>query len=191
MITCAQFEGAGFCMSYRVVGTLIALLCLGACDRTPDAAAPAAAPASAKAPRQAPLSPDMVSAVSGSKSDAAVDLKFALLSRPEPGRALDIDLAVIPLDRSATIRVIVQNTDGLTITAGQEMTVPRDAEAGVPLIHRVTIVPARDGVFSLSAVALVDTDKSSVTRTFAIPIIVGEGVTPAELTPEAPAAKAD
>ncbi|MGD9597397.1 MAG: hypothetical protein AB7G76_03380 [Steroidobacteraceae bacterium] len=175
-------------MSYRVVGTLLALMCLGACNRVPDAAP---TPATSTAPRKAPLSPDMVSAVSGSKSAAAVDLKFALTSRPEPGRALDIDLAVIPLDRSATIRVIVQNTDGLTITAGQEMRVPPGAEAGVPLIHRVTIVPARDGIFSLSAVALVDTDKSSVTRTFAIPIIVGEGVTPAELKPETPAAKTD
>lgn len=170
-------------MSYRGLGWLLVVACLGGCDRSPEAV-PSAAP-TANAPRKAPLSPDMVSAVSGSKSNAALDLKFALLSRPEPGRPLDIDIAVIPSDPNATVRVIVQNTDGLAITAGQEMRIPKGAEPGAPLAHRVTIVPGRDGVFSLSAVALIDTDKSSVTRTFAIPIIVGEGVTPGELVPDA------
>jgi hypothetical protein len=170
-------------MSYRGLGWLLVLACLVACERAPDAA-PAAAPA-ASTPRKAPLSPDMVSAVSGSKGSASVDLKFALGSRPEPGRPLDIEIAVIPSDAAATIRLIVQNSDGLAITAGQEMIIPRGSEPGVPLAHRVTIVPARDGVFSLSAVALIDTDKSSLTRTFAIPVIVGEGVTPGELSPAA------
>ena len=171
-------------MSYRHLGWVLALACLGACDRTPEAATPAA-PASASTPRKAALPPDMVSAVSGSKGNAAVDLKFALASRPEPGRPLDIELAVIPSDAAATIRVIVQNADGLAITAGQEMSIPRGAEPGVPLMHRVTVVPERDGIFSLSAVALVDTDRSSLTRTFAIPIIVGEGISPRELAPAA------
>lgn len=65
------------------------------------------------------------------------------------------------------------------------MTIQKGAEPGVPLTHRLTLVPARDGVFSISAVALIDTDRSSVTRTFAIPVIVGEGVTPGELAPPA------
>ncbi len=168
-------------MSYRVIAWLLAVVCLGACDRSPEGA-PATAPG-ASAPRKAPVSPDLVSAVSGSRGAAAVDLKFALASRPEPGRAFDIELVVIPRDPAATIRVIVQNTDGLSITAGQEMTIPKGAEAGVAVAHRVSIVPARDGIFSLSAVALIDTEKSSVTRTFAIPVIVGEGVTPGELAP--------
>ncbi len=173
-------------MSYRGLGWLLAVASLGACDRSPEVvpSAPASATA-AQAPRKTPLSPDMVSAVSGSKGSVAVDLKFALLSRPEPGRPLDIDLAVIPTDAAATIRVIIQNTDGITITGGQEVTIQKGAEPGVPLTHRLTLVPARDGVFSISAVALIDTDRSSVTRTFAIPVIVGEGVTPGELAPPA------
>lgn len=177
-------------MSYRGLAWLLAVVCLGACDRSPEAVPSAPASTSTtQAPRKAPMSPDMVSAVSGSKGSVAVDLKFALLSRPEPGRPLDIDLAIIPTDAAATIRVIVQNTDGISITGGQEVTIPKGAEPGVPFNHRVTIVPARDGVFSLSAVALIDTDRSSVTRTFAIPVIVGEGVTPGELAPDATTAK--
>lgn len=171
-------------MSYRLIGWLLTVACVGACDRSPEPASPAAASRAAPVPRETRLSPDMVSAVSGSKGNVSVDLKFALTSRPEPGKPLDIDMAVIPTDATATIRVIVQNTDGLEITAGQEMRVPAGAEPGVALSHRVTVVPERDGVFSLSAVALIDTDKSSVTRTFAIPIIVGEGITPGQLAPQ-------
>jgi len=163
---------------------LLAVACVAGCDRAPETgAAPASTPARTTTP-SANLPPHMVSAVSGGKSSSSVDLKIALATRPEPGRPLDIDLAVIPREPEATVRLIVQNTDGIAITGGQEVTIPKGAEPGVPVTHRVTVLPARDGIFSLSAVALVDSDKSSVTRTFAIPIIVGEGVTPAELAAE-------
>jgi len=160
---------------------LLAVACVAGCERAPEAGAESAPPPARTVAQTATLPPHMVSAVSGGKSNSSVDLKFALASRPEPGRPLDIDLAVIPREPEATVRVIVQNTDGISISAGQEVTIPKGAEPGVPVTHRVTVLPARDGIFSLSAVALVDSDKSSVTRTFAIPIIVGEGVTPAEL----------
>lgn len=167
---------------------LLAGACVGACDRAPDDSRQAA-PSAAPAPRVAQLPPDMVSAVSGSKASSSVDLKFALRSRPEPGHPLDIDLAILPKDSDATIRLIVQNTDGFQITAGQEVTIPKGSESGSVRVHRLTVVPARDGVFSLSAVALVDSDNSSVTRTFAIPIIVGEGITATALGADAPAAE--
>lgn len=162
---------------------LLAIACIAGCDRTPETATEAAPAARTSAPAAA-LPPHMVSAVTGGKGNSSVDLKFALASRPEPGRPLDIDLAVIPREPDVAVRVIVQNTDGIAITAGQEVKIPKGAEPGVPVTHRLTVVPARDGIFSLSAVALVDSDKASVTRTFAIPIIVGEGVTPAELATE-------
>lgn len=166
---------------------MLAAAVVGACSRAPDESRPAT-PAQAPAARAAQLPPDMVSAVSGSKASSAVDLKFLLRSRPEPGRPLDIDLAVIPKDSQANIRLIVQNTDGFEITAGQQVSIPKGVEQGVAVVHRLTVVPARDGVFSLSAVALVDTDKTSVTRTFAIPVIVGEGITATGLAPDSAAA---
>jgi hypothetical protein len=159
---------------------LLAVACVAGCDRAPETRSESAPAAKAPAAPTA-LPPHMVSAVSGGKGNSSVDLKFALTSRPEPGRPLDIDLAVIPREADVTVRVIVQNTDGIAITAGQEVKIPKGAEPGVPVTHRLTVLPARDGIFSLSAVALVDSDKSSVTRTFAIPIIVGEGITPTEL----------
>ncbi|HNR23637.1 MAG TPA: hypothetical protein PKL49_11515 [Steroidobacteraceae bacterium] len=168
-------------MTYRWLVSLLAVACVAGCDSAPENSTESAPAARASAPAPA-LPPHMVSAVAGGKGNSSVDLKFALVSRPEPGRPLAIDLAVIPREADVTVRVIVQNTDGIAITAGQEVTIPKGAEPGEPVIHRLTVLPARDGIFSLSAVALVDSDKTSVTRTFAIPIIVGEGITPAELT---------
>lgn len=167
-------------MTYKWLVWLLAAACVAGCDSAPETSTEPAPPARA-ATSPTTLPPHMVSAVSGGKGNSSVDLKFALTSRPEPGRPLDIDLAVIPREADVTVRVIVQNTDGIAITAGQEVRIPKGAEPGVPVTHRLTVLPARDGIFSLSAVALVDSEKSSVTRTFAIPIIVGEGITPAEL----------
>lgn len=144
----------------------------------PDPAKAAATPAGPKAPS---LDKDMVSAVSGAKSSAIVDLKFRLDTRPEPGKPIDIDIAVIPKVAGARIRVLLQNAEGLEIRSGQEMPVSQPLGAGESVTHRVTVVPARDGVFAMTAVALVDTDQSSVTRTFAIPVIVGQGTLMDEL----------
>ena len=47
---------------------------------------------------------------------------------------------------------------------------------GVALTHVVTVVPKREGVFYLGAVALVEGPGGSVARSFAIPIIVGDPV---------------
>lgn len=166
-------------MSLRIWLCVIVLAGVAGCGWREDK--PAAAPdsgkaAAAPAPRKASaVDKDMVSAVSGAKSSAIVDLKFKLGARPEPGKPIDIDIAVIPKVAGARIRVLLQNAEGLEIRSGQEMLLSEPLAAGESAIHRVTVVPARDGVFAMTAVALVDTDQSSVTRTFAIPVIVGQG----------------
>lgn len=166
-------------MSFRIWLCVIVLSGAAGCgwgeDKSTAAAEPAKAPATPVAPKAPPLDKDMVSAVSGAKSSAIVDLKFRLGARPEPGQPIDIDIAVIPKVAGARVRVLLQNVDGLEIRSGQEMPVSETVAAGEPLSHRVTVVPARDGVFAMTAVALVDTDQTSVTRTFAIPVIVGQG----------------
>lgn len=172
-------------MSLRIWLCVIVLAGVAGCGSrednsaaAPDPAKPAARSATPKAPA---LDKDMVSAVSGAKASAIVDLKFRLGARPEPGKPIDIDIAVIPKVPGARIRVLLQNADGLEIRSGQEMLVSEPVAAGEPVSHRVTVVPARDGVFAMTAVALVDTDQSSVTRTFAIPVIVGQGTLMDEL----------
>ncbi len=154
------------------------LLCL-ALAGCGDAEAPASSVAVNK-PAAAPGAPDptanMAMAVTPGQGSGAVDLKFRVLSRPVPNEPLDIDLALIPREASQSLRLIVQNTDGLRIVSGQELPAVKGAVPGVALMHRLTLRPTSDGVYTVSAVALIDSATASITRTFSIPLIVGTGV---------------
>jgi hypothetical protein len=39
--------------------------------------------------------------------------------------------------------------------------------------HQATVIPKDNGVFSLSAIVMVQTEAGDVTRTFSIPVVVG------------------
>lgn len=119
----------------------------------------------------------MVSAVSGAKSAGQVGLKFALASRPQPGEPLVVAFEITPLEPSTQLRLIIQSAEGFEIRDGQDGPTVSKAPVGIAIPHQVTLVPLRDGIFTLSAVALFDSETSSVSRSFVIPIIVGEGLT--------------
>ena len=120
---------------------------------------------------------DMVAAVSATgKPGAPVELKFDIASRPELGQPLEIEVAVVP--RSADIsqlRVVFQSNEAVEVRSGNEAVHNRPTE-GTAITHMVTVVPKREGVFYLGAVALVDGAEGSVARSFAIPINVGDPV---------------
>lgn len=121
----------------------------------------------------------MVSAVSSGKPGAAVDLKFDIATRPRVGESLPISIVVTT--RAADIsklQVIFQSTDGIQVVDGLELNAPENPRNGDTFSHTVTVLPQKDGVSYLSAVALVEGGggASSVARTFAIPIIVGDVV---------------
>jgi hypothetical protein len=159
------------------VGVLAAFAAiLAGCDRPPeDGAADAAATAQAK--RQKPKDPlaDMVSAVSGSRVSEPVELKFRLPHRPEVGKPIDVEIAVLPISPLDRIAANFTAGTGLELRSGHEMAAIANPEPNVPLPHRLTIVPERDGIFFVSAVVLADSEQS-ITRTFSIPIIAGEGL---------------
>jgi hypothetical protein len=160
-----------------LLAAVAACLAVGCGEKAPDAPA---APADAPSKRASGPDPTagMVAAVTPGQSGRVADLKFRIGSRPVPGQPVEIELALIPRATTTSVRLIVQGADGLQIRSGQELPTVRGAAPGVPLMHRLTLVPTRDGIFSVAAVALVDTESSSITRTFAIPLIVGEGVLP-------------
>lgn len=122
----------------------------------------------------------MVSAVSSGKPGAAVDLKFDLAKRPRIGEPLEVSVVVTARASDIdSLQVIFQSTDGIQVTGGASLPPQAKPADGQTFSHTVTVVPQRDGVFYLSAVALIESggeSASSVARTFAIPIIVGDGV---------------
>ena len=60
-----------------------------------------------------------------------------------------------------------------------------NAPAGVPIGHKVTVVAKADGIFYITAAVVADTDKESVSRTYSIPLIAGEGLPAAPAAPPA------
>ncbi|MGH8285404.1 MAG: hypothetical protein ACRETT_06520 [Steroidobacteraceae bacterium] len=129
----------------------------------------------AKPAKKDPLA-DMVSAVSGGRASGPVELKFALAERPQVGQPLEVEIAVLPVSVLDRVAANFQVGAGLELRSGGQMPAVNKPERGVPLSHRLTIVPLRDGIFFISAVVLADSPELSLTRTFSIPIIAGQGV---------------
>jgi hypothetical protein len=178
-------------MSHRVLVSLALALLVAGCGGGDEAGAGAAQPASGAGGNAGTAKPrtaadDMVAAASPSRAANNVELKFAIAKRPATGQPLEIDLQILPKVANTSLRVMVQNTDGVTVQSGAEFERMNGAEPNVPLTHRVIVLPERDGIFAISAITLIDTKDVSLTRVFAIPIIVGEGVVPAQLAAGTP-----
>jgi hypothetical protein len=120
---------------------------------------------------------DMVAAVSAGKGGPPVDLKFELRELPEVGQPLDVDLAVLTA-APAINRVFAkfQGTDGLDLMEGGDLSAVEKPAPGVVIRHIVRVLPKQDGIFTLSATVSVDMADDSITRTYSIPVIVGNGL---------------
>jgi hypothetical protein len=119
---------------------------------------------------------DMVAAVSASKGPP-VELKFALPVRPEVGQVTDIDIALVtsqPVPESVSISF--QVVDGLEIVEGSQMERIDKPALGTPIRHVVKVLPKRDGIFAITAVVSFTVSSQETNRTFAIPVIAGQGL---------------
>jgi hypothetical protein len=120
---------------------------------------------------------DMVTAVTAGKGGPPVGLKFELRAAPEAGQALDVDLVVIP-DAVAIERIEAkfQGGENLSVVEGGELAYVEKPTQGSVIRHVVRVLPKQDGIFTLSATVTVDLANDSITRTFTIPVVVGEGL---------------
>ncbi len=155
----------------------------------PDAAAGTPTPKSAtasKATTPAAGDADMIAAFSATRGQPGlVDLKFKLDKRPAVGEPVDIELALIPSVELERLFARFQGSDGLQIVSGAETEHFERPAKGAAVGHKLTVTAKTDGIFYITAVVLADSENESVARTFAIPLIAGQGLS--EL-PGAPAA---
>jgi hypothetical protein len=137
----------------------------------------------------------MVAAVSAGKGGPPVGLKFELRTTPEAGQPLDVDLVVVP-DAPDIGRILArfEGGDSLAVVDGGDLEAVDKPASGAIIRHLVRVLPKEDGIFTLNAAVTVDLPTESITRTFTIPVIVGEGLpelkttTRSELADGAPAA---
>jgi len=173
----------------------VGLLGLSACGGSSNQSADGSHPSAKKtAARHASVDPserspqDMVSAVSAGKGGSPVELKFELRDAPKAGEALEVDIAVLP-DAPAISRLSGQFTggDGIDLVDGGDLPAVEKPAQGAVIRHLVRVLPKKDGIFTLNAAVTVNLADDSVTRIFAIPVIVGEGLAEASPKPESDA----
>ena len=163
----------------NVVVTIFAVCSLAACESKKEEKTSAPEPkktvnpqASAPAPTDPTAS--MAHAVVIGKSGAAVDLKYDVLNKPEPGKPVEIEIALIPgvLVDSMSVNVVGQS--GVHVSGG-------DANFGKHAIgeaarHKFTVEVEQPDVVYLTVNATAYTVGISSTRSFAIPLIVASPV---------------
>jgi hypothetical protein len=120
---------------------------------------------------------DMVAAVSAGKGGPPVGLKFELRASPQAGQPLELDFAILPDAQSIErINARFQGSDGLDLVDGGDLAAVDKPAQGSIIRHVVRVLPKQDGIFTVTAAVSVDLASDSITRTFTIPIIVGEGL---------------
>jgi hypothetical protein len=177
----------------NVLGILLAGACgvLLACHHSGGAAlikrhAKVAAVSSA-----AELGPaDLVAAVSlGGSGEGAVSLKFQLGQRPMAGQPVDIVLRLVANQPLEHLEARFHTDDGLDIPQGSDFDPEGHMDPGSAIEHRLTVVAAHEGVYTVMATVTNGTAADAVSHSFVIPIVFGPAA-PAGPAGDAAAAKA-
>lgn len=143
------------------------------------AAAPKAKPAVA-APAPADPTEKMARAVGNGKPGAAVDIKYDFLARPEAGKPVELEIALIPSAGVDAMDVTFSGMEGVTL-AGTLTASFSPVKAGEPYKHTLSLLPGHNGVFYVTVTVNTQISGASLARTFAIPFVVG--ATPVQQKP--------
>lgn len=155
-----------------------ALALLAACGSDPgseNAAATAAAqsaPAKSAAPAKEDPTAQMARAVGNGKPGAAVDIKYEFMARPEAGKAIELQVALIPTAGVDAMDVTFSGMDGITL-AGTLSASFGAVKAGEPYKHTLSVLPDHSGVFYVTAAVNTQMGGASLAKTFSIPFVVG------------------
>ena len=174
----------------RWVIACAAALLLAGCDdgRPPDAPAAPGTTAKAPKPRADTVPPDMVAAVSSTRNATVVGVHFQLKGNPIAGKALPVDIAIVPHEPMTYLSGRFQARDGLTVATGEVLERRADPSPDKVINHQLVLLPNTEGVFMVTAIVETEGGEGTVSRIFSIPVIVGPAA--AADAPVAPAPSA-
>lgn len=132
---------------------------------------PAAAAAKAPAPADGPDSLKANAVVTG-KTSAAVDLKFDVLSKPEPGQEFQVELVFLPRAAADLLEVEVTAIPGVAIVSGATARF-ENVTAGERYPAPVVARAEGPGLYYLGVSARMVSKVQSEARTFSVPVVVG------------------
>jgi len=166
----------------------IAGFALAACGTEPDPEATAAK--STQAAKQA--APDdpvarMAQAVGTGKPGAAVNIRYDFSQKPAVGTPLELQLAFIPQAGVDSMEVVVSGMEGVTVSGTPSATFA-EVEPQKPYMHTVTVVPDHGGVFYLSVVVTTQIGNQNLSRTYSVPLAVGNVPAQQKAAPQTDAA---
>ena len=119
---------------------------------------------------------DMSVAVSATKAPSAVNVKFQVSERPQPGQPVSVEFVLIPDPTVQSLAAKFEGDDGLTVVGGDQLPAVDKPAANVPIRHKVTVLPKSDGIYTVTATLTVATAEDSRARIFSIPVIAGDGL---------------
>lgn len=168
----------------RLVHRTFALVALGAvlagCGRGDEE--PTAAPAKKSADQpvaaaKAPASTDgpdssKANAVASGKTSAAVDLKYDLLSKPDPGREFQIELVFLPRVAADSLEVEFTSIPGITLASGGTARF-ENVIAGERYPVEVVARADAPGLYYIGVAARMVSKVQTEARTFSVPVVVG------------------
>ncbi len=131
-----------------------------------------AAPSVKKGPSAAELTAGMVEAASQGKSTLPVELKFDLPERPQIGKALQVDIAVMPQIPASPAAIQITGADGLEVAPEASRIEIPSVDVGEVYRQSLKVTPTADGVLFLDLTVSLNHDDITESRVFAIPLIV-------------------
>jgi hypothetical protein len=152
---------------------------LSACgsDESPPAAASTTDVAKPAAPK--PVTPavadgteKMARAVGNGKPGAAVDIKYEFASKPEVGKPVQLEVALIPSAGVDSLEATFSGMEGITL-AGPLTASVTSAKAGEPFKHSLSVLANQNGVFYITVSVNTQISGATLGRTFSIPFVAG------------------
>jgi hypothetical protein len=147
---------------------------------------PATAAAKAPAPADGPDGLKANAVVTG-KTSAAVDLKFDVLSKPDPGQEFQIELVFLPRAPADSLEVEITSIPGITLVSGGTArfeNVTAGERYPAPVVARADSA----GLYYLGVSARMVSKVQSEARTFSVPVVVGAVAAAEKPTPAVDAA---
>ena len=177
-----------------LLAMLASSLLLTACDNSapePTAKTPAAG-STPKAPKAPGIGANMVAAVAPETSSAAIGMHFALAKAPALNEGLPLDIVIVPHREFTSVAVHFFSQDGLTLVSGDSLGPLTEAKPEKPIKHQLVLMPAREGIYMISASVETTGGDGTMSRMFSIPVVVAPPgpVAPSAAPPAAASAPA-
>jgi hypothetical protein len=103
-------------------------------------------------------------------------VKFQLAARPEPGKPLTVDFALIPDATVTSVAARFEGDSGLTLVSGEQVAQVEKPAPNVPIRHSVVVLPKSDGIYALTATVTITNGGDPRDRAFTVPLIAGQGL---------------